>query len=305
MKSLLAGLLASGLILWIGPGVEAQGIPTAAERLAQFQAAVDRPVVLTIPGMDRVGIRHDIIYKRDGSTSLALDVYNPPDLPAGSTRPAVIFIHGGLPASLAYLKPKDWGVYKSYGRLTAASGLAGVTFNYRMGYPEPDLERAARDVTDLIDYVRQHGSELGIDKDRIGLAAYSAGGPMLSLGMGNSTPYVKCLVAMYAILDVRHSPLYQKCCTVDELSRFSPAAYLDSGAGKLPPIFVGRAGHDEVPGLLDGMDGFVARGLATNATFEFLNDRGALHAFDNQPADPGARAVVRAELAFMKEFLTE
>lgn len=174
-----------------------------------------------------------------------------------------------------------------------------------MGYPEPDLGRAARDVTDLIDYVRQRGAELGIDKDRTCLAAYSAGGPMLSLGMGGSTAYVKSLVAMYAILDVRHSPLYQKCRDSDQLRRFSPAAYLESGADEVPSIFVGRAGHDEVPGLLEGMNGFLTRAIATNTPVEFLNDSGASHAFDNQPADPGARAVVRAELAFMKELLTE
>jgi len=304
MKSFLTSLILSFSVL-IGAAAGAGSTPSAVEALAQFQAAVDRPVVLAIPGMDRVSVRRDIIYKREGATSLAMDVYTPPDLPAGSTRPAVIFIHGGLPASLASMKPKDWGVDKSYGRLVAASGLSGVTFNYRMGFPEPDLERAASDVTDLINYVRQHGAELGVDKDRICLAAYSAGGPMLSLGMRGSTPYIKSLVAMYAILDVRHSPLYHKCCTTDELQRFSPAAYLDSRAGRLPPIFVGRAGRDEVPGLLEGMDGFVARGVATNAPIEFLNDPLAFHAFDNQPADPGAKAVVRAELAFMKEFLME
>ena len=294
MKSFLTSLAASAFILIVGAVAGAQSTPSEAERLAQFQAAADRPVVLTIPGMDRLSIRRDIIYKRDGATSLAMDVYTPPSLPAGSTRPAVIFIHGGLPASLASMKPKDWGVYQSYGRSVAASGLAGVTFNYRMAYPDPDLEGAASDVTDLISYVRQHGLELGIDKDRICLAAYSAGGPMLSLGMSASAPYVKSLVAMYAILDVRHSPLYGKCCTADELRRFSPAAYLDSRVGKLPPIFVARAGRDEVPGLLEGMDGFVARAIATDAPIEFLNDPGASHAFDNQPADPGAMAVVRA-----------
>ena len=305
MKSFLTSLSAYTFLLLIASVAGAQSTPTDAERLAQFQAAVDRPVVLTVPGMDRVNVRRDIIYKTDGSTSLALDVYTPPDLPAGSTRPAVIFIHGGLPAALAFMKPKDWGIYKSYGRLIAASGLAGVTFNYRMGYPDPDLKQAARDVTDLINYVREHGAELGIDKDRICLAAYSAGGPMLSLGMGDSMPYVKSLVAMYAILDVRYSPLYRKCCDADELRRFSPAAYLESRAGKLPPIFVGRAGQDQAPGLLEGMNGFVARAIVTNAPIEFLNDPAASHAFDNQPADPGAKAVVRAELAFMKEFLTE
>ena len=108
---------------------------------------------------------------------------------------------------------------------------------------------------------------------------------------------------MYAILDVRHSPLYRKCCSAEELRRFSPVVYLDSRAGKLKPIFVARAGQDQVSGLLEGMDEFIAHAIATNAPIEFLNDPGASHGLDNQPDDPGAQAVVRAELAFMKESL--
>jgi hypothetical protein len=50
--------------------------------------------------------------------------------------------------------------------------------------------------------------------------------------------------------------------------------------------FVGPVGHDGVPGLLEGMDGFVARAPATKAPIEFLNDPAALDAFDNQPTDP-------------------
>src|SRR5579863_6010687 len=95
-KSLLTGFT-SALILMIIGGSAAQNGASAADGSGQFQATVSRPVVLTIVGMDRVKVRHDIIYKQDGATSLTMDVYTPPDLTAGSTRPAVIFIHGGLP----------------------------------------------------------------------------------------------------------------------------------------------------------------------------------------------------------------
>ena len=143
-------------------GVGRQNGASAADGSGQFQATVSRPVVLTIPGMDRVKVRHDIIYKQDGGISLTMDVYTPPDLTAGSPRPAVIFIHGGLPAALASMKPKDWGIYQSYGRLVAASGWESLsTIGWISRNP---IRTAASDVTHLIDYVRQHGAELGVDK---------------------------------------------------------------------------------------------------------------------------------------------
>lgn len=81
-----------------------------------------------------------------------------------------------------------------------------------------------------------------------------------------------------------------------------PVAW-NENAGKLPPIFVGRAGNDQVVGLPERLDGFIAAAISTNAPLEFLNNPGGAHRFDNQAADPGARPVVAAELAFMKEFL--
>ncbi|MGO9453254.1 MAG: hypothetical protein ACLQDV_19750 [Candidatus Binataceae bacterium] len=102
MRLFPTSLSVSAFILTIASVAAAQNTSTDTERLAQLQAAVDRPVVLTVPGMDRVNVRRDIIYKTDGSTSLAMDVYTP--RAAGSMYPVVIFIHGGLPASLAFMK---------------------------------------------------------------------------------------------------------------------------------------------------------------------------------------------------------
>lgn len=95
-----------------------------------FAEMVNMPVVYKLPGMEKVTVKKDLNYKGDkGNELLKMDVYPPPGLAKGEKRPAVIFIHGGAGAEF---KPKDWGIYVSWGKLIAASGLVGVTFTHRL-----------------------------------------------------------------------------------------------------------------------------------------------------------------------------
>lgn len=80
-----------------------------------------------------------------------MDVYIPPGLGKETRRPVVVFIHGGTGAENT---PKDWGIYTSWGRSIAASGMAGVTFTHRLGFPKPLVAESASDVASAINYVR-------------------------------------------------------------------------------------------------------------------------------------------------------
>ena len=122
--------------------------------------------------------------------------------------------------------------------------MAAIAFNHRVGFPDPALEAASGDVLAAIAFVRGRGSDFGIDPERIALAAYSAGGPMLSMAVRDPKPYVRCLVAFYAFLDLRSSPLHRKFLSDEQVRRFSPAAALAETRGPVPPIFVARAGRD-------------------------------------------------------------
>jgi hypothetical protein len=95
--------------------------------------------------MAQAVVRTDLPYQADADNALRMDVYLPPDLPAGARRSGVLFLHSGPSAPDLQLRPKDWGVYRSYGRLMAASGLVGITFNHRY-YRIDRLEQAAGDI---------------------------------------------------------------------------------------------------------------------------------------------------------------
>ena len=56
------------------------------------------PVVYSIPGMDKVVVKPDLKYSHVDEPHLLMDVYAPPHPGKGERRPAVLFIHGSVPA---------------------------------------------------------------------------------------------------------------------------------------------------------------------------------------------------------------
>jgi acetyl esterase/lipase len=246
-------------------------------------------------------VRKDLNYKgNDANPLLKMDVYIPPSLAVKDRRPAVIFIHGGTGTEH---RPKDWGFYVSWGRLVAASGMVGVTFTHRLGYPKPQLAEASSDVTDAISYVRANADSLNVDQDRICLAAYSAGGPMLSMAMREKPAYVRCLVAFYAFMDIQQSDLHRQHETPEMVRKFSPITYLAAHAAEIAPIFIARAGRDQIPAMNDSIDRFVSEAINRNATLDFANHPQGVHGFDNQNDDARSREIIRRVIDFMRTHL--
>src|SRR5437763_179936 len=82
----------SAIILCLSTAVAQQSKGSPEARLKQFLAMVNKPVVLSKPGMESVAIKKDIAYKTTEQGPLKMDVYTP----AGQTpAPVVVLIHGG------------------------------------------------------------------------------------------------------------------------------------------------------------------------------------------------------------------
>jgi acetyl esterase/lipase len=127
------------------------------------------PVVYSVPGMDTVAVRSNLKYSSADHPLLLMDVYE-----AHANAPVVLLVHGSAPVET---RPKDWGMFQSWGRLLAASGLTAAIVNHRMIHS--DVEAA-------IDFAKATG-----------VFVWSGGGPLLA----NLSPRVKCAAAFYAILD--------------------------------------------------------------------------------------------------------
>jgi acetyl esterase/lipase len=260
-----------------------------------------RPLVYRVPGMDAVTARRGLAYR--GAGGPLLDVYAPPG-PGAGARPVVIFIHGGpLPAGFP-LPPTDWGVFRGYGALAAASGWVGVTFTHRFsGFDH--LEQAGADIAAAIAYVRDHAADLGADGDRICLWAFSGGGGFLAEALRDPAPYLRCLVAYYPLLDLRPlaaAPGIGDTVATATLRRFSALAAVEEAATLATPVLVARAGQDN-PSLNAQLDAFVAAALAKNAPLDLLNHPAGRHSFDALDDDARTQAIIGHTLAFVREHL--
>jgi acetyl esterase/lipase len=271
--------------------------PKDASRAKTPAERVMPSVVCRLPGMDTVTVHSNLKYSDVDNPFLLMDVYTPRSLSSDATLPMVMLIHGGAGAQY---KPKDWGFFQSWGRLIAASGMAAVMFTHRLGYPKPSLAEAALDLSNALDYIRSHAPSFNADPDRIGLIAWSAGGPLLSPAMQQRPPFVRCLLAFYAYLDIQRSPSHMENESIENLKSFSPISHLHGDSSSMVPFFVARAGQDEIPMMNDSIDRFVAAALAANAPLTCMNHPSGGHGFDNQNDDGRSREIVRAALAFLR-----
>jgi acetyl esterase/lipase len=275
-------------------------MPDAKDNLVDppgFDQLIPKRVVYSVPMMDQVRVRKNLVYKVVDGKSLTADVYTP----AGSgpmERPVVVFIHGGpIPHNLLTL-PKEWGLFVSYGQIIAASRFVGVTFNHRF-YSGERLDDAQSDVDGLIDYVRQNATSLGVDKDRIAVWAFSGGGPFLTRFLREPPSYISCIAAYYPALDLRLMRAPGSTIQEELLERYSPVANMAGGDCKIAPIFIARAGLDN-PLLNESINRFIHEALSKNVMLDFCNHPGGRHGFDVLDDNERSREIIRRTIDFIK-----
>jgi acetyl esterase/lipase len=270
----------------------------SAQSLAQsFADRVTKPVVYRLPGMDRVRVISNLKYSEVDNPHLLMDIYLPPDLKPHERRPVVVFIHGGAGPEN---KAKDWGIFQSWGRLVAASGMIAVAFTHRFSPPPQSLlAEAATDLGSAMDYIRANSGSFHADGDRIGVCAWSSGGALLNPLLSNRPAFVRCLVALYAMLDVQQYAPPGDGAVLQFLKGYSAIESLPEDASALIPILIARAGRDEVPMLNEALARFTSRALAANAPITVINHPSGMHGFDNQNDDARSREIIRCVIEFM------
>jgi hypothetical protein len=252
-------------------------------------------VVYQEPGMDAVTIRRDLEYRATESGALTMDIYYPPDAKSGARIPAVVIVAGypdpGFQRILG-CKFKEMASSVSWGQLIAASGLAAITYTNRE--PTADLQA-------LLGYVRRRAASLMIDENRIGMWASSGNVPLaLSVLLREDREYLKCAVLCYGLM-----------LDVDGFTHVAEAAgmwgFVNPCAGRsvddLPknvPLFIVRAGQDEMPHLNETLDRFVAKALTCSLPITLTNHPEAPHAFDLFHDSETTRVIIRQILAFMR-----
>ena len=118
-----------------------------------------------------VAIERDIPY--GDNERHRLDVYAPPDIPAGSA-PVLLWLYGGS------WRSGDKRLFEHLGRAFVARGVVCVTINYRLT-PEAQHPDHVEDAAEATAWVYQNIARFGGDRDRMVMSGHSAGGHLAAL----------------------------------------------------------------------------------------------------------------------------
>jgi dienelactone hydrolase len=246
----------------------------APDAHAQQPDILEQQAVLRLPGMESVRADTGIVFQEAAGRALKLDLFHPlksggKSKTAPMRSPVVIFVNG-----VGFDDPplRRWGIYQSWGRLVAVSGMAAVTHDSRRDTPREDLEA-------LVAHLKQNADRYRIDPDNIGIWACSANlihGSRYALNPANT--HVKAAVFYYGGIDTTN---------------------LRTDL----PILVGRGGLDNAA-TNAGMDGWVWRALRRNATVTSINVPNGRHAFDLFDDVEPSRDAIRSTLAFLRTNLS-
>jgi len=253
-----------------------------------------KTVLYTLPGMDGVEVRAGVEYHRTSDGPLTMDLYYPPRREAGAALAAVIFVTGYPdPGARRMLgcAAREMGSYVSWARLVAASGMAAIAYeNAQPG-----------DVTAVFEYVGTNAAALGIDAARVGVWSCSGSGPMgLSVLMQDGSHAPRCGALLYPYtMDLENA--------AGTAAAAKQWGFANACAGKsvatFPedrPLFVARAGRDQMPGLNDTLDAFVLAALRRNLPITITNHATAPHAFDLFDDSDATRNTIEQVLAFFR-----
>lgn len=278
-------------VIFIVPSTYGQGTPG--------------PIVYSVPGMDKVKVHPDIVYKRDGRDEMKMDIFIPPDLESGTRLPAVVFVHGGpLPSGMRNIKDADF--FRSYGKLMAASGFAGVTFNHRFTGIDPKaMEISFSDVETAIQFIRSKSSSYHIDPDRIALWVFSGGGTHLSVALHNRMKFIRCMVSYYGLLDIRTLAQLTRQAPPESFERYNPITYLTKDYDYRPPVFIACAGRDYLPQINLDANKFVSRMRSLNSDIKLLIHPSGRHGFDYLNNDDQSRHIIKETVIFLKNHLNQ
>ena len=240
-----------------------------------------KKVVLHIAGMEALETRASEFAAADGKP-LPIRTYHP--ALARGPLPAVVLVEGYpdprfAPVLGCSFIDMEWTV--NVAQLIAASGLVAVTYANR----EP-----AGDLGALLAHLRSKGATLGIDGRRVGLWAASGNGPVAVSASASAA----CLVLSNTYL----CDLDGATHVADAARTFRFAVPAGCAMPRVPTLII-RSGRDEMPGLNESLDRFVARATALNVPVTVAHHPDAPHSFELFHDSERTREILRDALAFL------
>ena len=211
----------------------------------------------------------NIPYAGDTLQKHLLDIYLSQN--AGANTPLVVWVHGG--AWMLNDKYADMSYMKNTVKGFIENGYALASIDYRYSTTAP-FPAQIQDCNQAVEFLYQHASEYKLDKNRIALIGFSAGGHLASLmalsnnndvtefNPGGNKPHfkIKCVLDFYGPSDFimlasnpdttvnnRRNPVSillggMAVDRPDIAKRASPVSYVDKGD---PPFLIVQGEKDE------------------------------------------------------------
>jgi acetyl esterase/lipase len=257
-----------------------------------------KPLAYPVPDLS-TKLESDVTYKIVDDVELKMDIYSPGRSSTNKIFPVVVFVHGGPIRTDISLKPKDWGVFKSYGKLVASRELVGITLNHRL-YAIDNLSKSVSDVNEAIRFLIENNDQYRIDTNRICIWGFSGGGPLLGSIIKTNVASICCWLAFYAHLDLGNiAHQVTDKLSAKEIRQFTTTSILEENDTGNVPMFIARAGKDR-PVLNEAIDLFVQKAVEKNRPITFVNHPSGRHGFDVLDNNERTHEIIEMALSFIE-----
>ena len=252
-----------------------------------------KPVLFSLPGMDAVTVQADLEVPSADGAPMRMDVYRPAR--AGAAPPVVVLVPGYVDEGMQRVlgcRHKEMASTVSWARLIAASGMAAIAYSNRA---------PAADLGALLRHLAADAPSIGLDGTRLGVWSSSGNVPVAlsALLRGAPPPRVACAALCYAYtMDLDGAGHVAEAARTFRFDNACAGRSMDDLAPDIP-MFLVRAGRDEMPGLNAALDRFAAAALARNLPLALVNHPEGPHAFDLFDESEMSREVVRTVLGFL------
>lgn len=243
------------------------------------------PILYSVPGMERARVEKNVVFSRAGGEELKADVYMP-EKPG--TYPVVLLVSGG--------SVNDWReaeFYTQMGRMLAAQGMVGVSYDKRFPRIADSVIGAHEDTLALIEHMKKNAQKYGADPGRVCTWHFSAGGRLAGSMLQEGAP-VHCVALTYAVLSLGEGDADPK------LAPYSALNQVKQRGSKFPPVLVVRAGRDAKV-LNDSIEAFVREALTQNAPLTLINYPSGDHGFEVLNDTEETRRVLRQSFEWLRE----
>ncbi len=254
--------MAAGMSAGIGTALPALGASSADAQTGESAIAVEK----------------NVVFGKGGDVDLKLDIYKPP---AGTEkRMATVHIHGGgfAGGSKETLSERILPF--------ARRGYVAIAAQYRLA-GQAKWPSQLDDVKAAIRWTRANASMLGINRDRIAIVGYSAGGLLALNAAGLQDPPVAACAAFYAVTDEPTAILPEG---LDAATRRTTMPASNVSARFAPTVFFHGVADTTVP--IESSQKFFQMLRDAKVTTELHTYAGAPHIFDQVPEFAAASALM-------------